>query len=388
MRRRRLLIPAIVVGVLLVGGFAARPYMRAASFVARAANLGGRLEALANRRARAITVEPATTVPTRHGSVPGRLYRPHGRIRRTALLVPGIHSMGIDEPRLTALAEDLAGSGVAVMTVALPDLQRYEITPLGTDTIEDAVGWLSRKPDLAPDGRVGLIGISFAGGLSIVAAGRPSIRDRVAYGVSFGGHGDLGRVLSYLLTGKAPHVEGLEARPPHDYGVAVILYGSAPHLVPAEQVGPLREGVAAFLYASQLTLVDRRQADDTFQRAREIAKRLPEPSATFLNHVNDRDVETLGPALIPHLGKISDDRSLSPEKAPSLPAAPVYLLHGTGDTVIPTVETVLLERHLRSREVDVTALLSRTITHAEVDSSAAITETLKLVRFWASILSE
>ena len=44
------------------------------------------------------------------------------------LLIPGIHSMGIDEPRLTALAKDLAGSGVMVMTMALPDLQHYRLT--------------------------------------------------------------------------------------------------------------------------------------------------------------------------------------------------------------------------------------------------------------------
>ena len=36
--------------------------------------------------------------------------------------------------------------------------------------IEDAALWLSPQRDLAPDGRVGMMGISFAGGLSIIAA--------------------------------------------------------------------------------------------------------------------------------------------------------------------------------------------------------------------------
>ena len=150
--------------------------------------------------------------------------------------MPGIHSMGIDEPRLTALAKDLAGSGVQVMTMALPDLQRYQITPRSTDVIEDAVGWMAQQPDLAPDGTVGMVGISFAGGLSIVAAGRPSIRDKVAFVVSFGGHGDLPRVMRYLATGEAAHVPGVETHPPHDYGVAVILYGLPTGVVPPEQV--------------------------------------------------------------------------------------------------------------------------------------------------------
>ena len=88
--------------------------------------------------------------------------------------------------------------------MALPDLMAYQITARSADVIEDVVAWMAAQPELAPDGRVGMIGISFAGGLSIVAAGRPAIRDKVAYVVSFGGHGDLGRVLHYLATGEGP----------------------------------------------------------------------------------------------------------------------------------------------------------------------------------------
>ncbi len=83
---------------------------------------------------------------------------PRARAAATVLLVPGIHSMGIEEPRLTALADDLAGAGVKVMAMALPDLQAYRITPRATDVIEDAVTWMSARPDLAPDGRVGIVG--------------------------------------------------------------------------------------------------------------------------------------------------------------------------------------------------------------------------------------
>ena len=52
-----------------------------------------------------------------------------------------------------------------------------------------------------PDGRIGMMGISFAGGLSIVAAGRPALANRVVAVLSLGGHGDLPRTLRYLCTG-------------------------------------------------------------------------------------------------------------------------------------------------------------------------------------------
>jgi hypothetical protein len=382
--RRRL---AVVLIALLILGYLAIPYARALSLIVRAANMGGSVEAFANGRARAVTIEQPTTIPSRHGNVPARFYRPEGGFERTVLLVPGIHAMGIDEPRLTGLALDLAGSGVGVMTMALPDLQRYEITPRSTDVIEDAVTWASSRSDLAADKRVGIVGISFAGGMAIVAAGRPSIRDRVAFVLSFGGHGDLPRVVRYLCTGEAPHAEGVEIHPPHDYGVAVVLYGLAPLVVPPEQVEPLRDGIRTFLSASQLTLVDRKQAEATFAKARAMATTLPEPAATYLGYVNDRNVKALGRVLVPHITATADS-AISPERAPAPPAAPVYLLHGAGDTVIPPVESMLLADYLRSRDASVRVLLSRLITHAEVDQSAAASETLRLVTFWASVLQQ
>lgn len=384
--RRAFVVLLVLLGVAAALAYAALPYVRAASLFARVANVGGRVEAFADARARTVSVLPPHSVPTREGDVAAQFYRPEGRIRRSVLLVPGVHSMGIAEPRLTALARDLAGSGIAVMAMALPDLVGYQITAQSADVIEDAVAWLASQPALAPDGRAGVIGISFAGGLSIVAAGRPAIRDKVAYVVSFGGHGDLGRVLHYLATGEAVEAPGVETHPPHDYGVAVILYAAADRMVPADQVVPLREGIGTFLLASQLTLVDMQQANTTFARAREMVKGLPEPSATYLQYVNERNAKALGPILVPHLG-LEADPAASPERAPGAPAAPVFLLHGDGDTVIPTAESVVLGDYLRSKGADVHVLVSQIITHAELDRSAAAMETWRLVAFWARVLS-
>jgi len=315
------------------------------------------------------------------------MYVPDGTSRRTVLLVPGIHSMGIEEPRLTALADDLAGAGVKVMAMALPDLQAYRITPRATDVIEDAVTWMSQRPDLAPDGRVGIIGISFAGGLSISAASRPSIRDKVAFVLSFGGHGDLYRVMRYLTTGEAPQVPGLETHPPHDYGVAVILYGLADRgVVPMDQVEALRKGIETFLLASQLTLVNMDEANATFAKAREMATTLPEPSRTYLNYVNDRAVAKLGPALVPFLQQLGvGNPALSPQLIDHPASATLFLLHGSGDTVIPAAETVLFSEDLQRKGADVHVLLSELITHAEVNRAATYIDVLKLVNLWAQV---
>lgn len=392
MRSRRTGLVAgalLLLALLALLAYVASPYARAASLIVRAAHIGGSAEALAKAGAHAVTRAPQHRVPTRHGGVAAQFYTPDTRISRTVLLIPGIHSMGIGEPRLTGLAAELAASGVNVMTMALPDLERYRITPASSDVIEDAVLWLANQRALAPDGRIGVVGVSFAGGLSVAAAGRPALRDKLAFVLSFGGHGDLPRVMRYLATGEETVVSGVSVHPPHDYGVAVILYGLADRgVVPADQVAPLRKGIEIFLLASQQAAVDKAQSNAGFAAARAYGRTLPEPARTFMGYVNDRAVKKLGPALLPFLNQLgADDPMLSADRAPT-PSAPVYLLHGREDTVIPAAESALLAQHLERAGAKVHLLLTGVVTHADVNPTAAASETWKLVSFWAKALEE
>jgi dienelactone hydrolase len=304
--QRRLTI-AFVLAVTLTGGvFTARPYVHGLSFVIRTADMQGPARRIAELDAQGQR-EREITIPTSRGSLRARLYEPLESRRRTVLLVTGLHPSGIAEPRLIRLARQLSASDLAVVTPDIPELSQFEITPAITDAIEQAAGWLASDSGLAGDGRVGLMGISFSGGLSIVAAGRPSLADRVSYVFSFGGHADLPRVLRYLCTGTAPYppepvrltAGGRETADserqfvlaPHDYGVAVMLLGAAQHLVPAAQVEPLRHAVRRFLFASGIhNSGDRARAEKEFTELRSLQERLPEPSATLLRYVNDRDV--------------------------------------------------------------------------------------------------
>jgi dienelactone hydrolase len=389
MRRWILRIAVALVIVLAAAALLLLPYARAAGLLVRVANSGGSVGEFVARMDYAFDASLPHQVPTRHGPVPARFYRPAGSPRQTILLVPGIHSMGIEEPRLKGLAADLATTGYPVMTMALPDLMRYRITPAATDVLEDAVSWMAARRELAPGGKIGMAGISFAGGLATSAAGRPDIRDKVAFVLSFGGHGDLPRVMRYLATGEETPVPGVALHPPHDYGVAVILYALADSgIVPADQVAALRDGVRTFLLASQLTLVNMDHANAMFKKARDMAALLPDPSRTYMAYVNDRAVARLGPALVPYLNQLSvNDPALSPERAEP-PAAPVFLLHGDEDTVIPPAESILLGETLRTKGADVRVLLSRIITHAELDRAGDYGEAARLIAFWADLLRQ
>jgi hypothetical protein len=391
---------AIVLVFLIAGGFIALPYLDALGFIIRAADIPGTPATLANGRSYHFTREPTTAIPTRSGDIPARLYKPEGRFRRTVLLMPGVHRDGIDESRLVGLAEDLAATGYNVMTVAAPDLQKFKITPEVTDVIEDAIRWTSEQPQFRTDGKIGVLGISFTGGLSIVAAGRASVRDRVAFVMSFGGHGDLSRAMHYLTSGevlgnleqakRSSAVLGAEhvgVHPPHDYGLAVVLLNLADRVVPPDQVAALSKGIDGFLLASSLAVTDPPKSVPVFEDMKKYQETLPEPSRTYMQYVNDRAVDKLGPILLPVADALTDHpgmTALSPERA-TPPSAPIFLLHGVDDSVIPSVETVLLAEHLRGK-AHVEGLLSGLITHAEVNRTASATEVWRLARFWRNIM--
>jgi dienelactone hydrolase len=362
------------------------------SLVARGANLTGVVRTVADLD----TVpheERLVRIPTRLGSIAGRAYVPTRGSSQTVLVVTGLHPAGIDEPRLVALSRELARSRVTVVTPAIEQLSRFEITPLLTDQIEQAALWLATSPDFTPTGRIGLMGVSFSGGLSVVAAGRPGLRDRLSYVFAFGGHDDLPRVLTYLCTGVegGPTIGPWELdpatvrRPPHDYGVAVVLLNVVDHLVPPEQVAALRDAVRRFLQASYLDGVDPQAAAREFAELRALARHLPEPAATLLERVNSRDVANLGRSLLPYVGRHVEAPALSPSRSPA-PKAPVYLLHGRRDTVIPAAESVYLAQRLRAQSVPVRLLLTDLISHADADQPARVADVWRLTRFWSDLL--
>jgi dienelactone hydrolase len=378
-RKRLLIVLAAVVALPLAGYTVAQDYFEATAFVVRAAGMQGVARSAAALEAD--TVTPAdTTIPWRGGELRARTYTPADITGRPILLVPGVHGAGIAEPRLINFAKEIAATGHQVVTAELADLAKYQITPRTTDMIEDAAKWLGHQAPPGPDMKPGVMGISFGGGLAVVAASR--LGDRVGWALSFGGHGDLPRALRYLCTGL---LATGQARPPHDYGVVIILLGVADKMVPPDQVEPLRQGILAFLNASHLDMVDKPRAAVEFERARTLSATLPEPARTFMTWVNARDVGRLGPALLPHVASLGSDPGLSPGRNPP-PSAPVYLLHGADDNVIPAAESELLAADLRGRGGRVIQLSTPLITHAEVDHPPAAGEIWRLVRFWAGAL--
>lgn len=362
------------------------------ALVARAAAPHGVLRALGNLDAVAVE-ERLLVAPVGGVSMRARAYVPATRPRQTVLLVSGLHPAGIDEPRLIHLARTLAEANVLVVTPDIPELSQFDITPHVTDRIEAAALWLALESGFAPDGRIGLMGVSFSGGLAIVAAGRPALRERLRYVFSFGGHDDLRRVLDYFCSGSVADVSeeatllqgGLLLAVPHDYGVAIALLTVADRLVPPDQLTNFKEAVRRFLWASYLDRVDRDRAKREFEALGELALTMPEPSATLLAYVNARNVARLGARLRPSVGEYAETPALSPARSP-LPRVPVFLLHGKDDTVIPAVESERLAERLRHHNTPIRLLLTDLISHADADQPAHVADIARLSAFWGDLL--
>ncbi len=387
-RQRWLRVAAIVFIAAALVTWLAAPYVRALAFMIDVSGQDVAFRRWLPVRMLAVDHEDIT-VPTRHGAVTGRLYRPRDSraSTRTVLVVPGLHSAGVEEPRLDRLSGRLAGEGMTVLSLPLPDLRRFVVTARSTDVIEDSARWLAGQRSMTPSGRIGLIGISFGGGLSLVAAGRPSLAGKLDMVVSFGGHGDLPRVLRYLSTGLLP--DGAP-QPAHDYGTVLFLLNALPHLVPAEQVAPLDRAVRVFLDASMVDVSDPPRAADLFRKARGLGEALPEPARSVMADVSARDSTRLGPRLLALAEGVGGNAAVSPERSPAT-LAPVFLVHGAADTVIPQTETPSLAAYYDrapGREGRRTEwLLTRAVSHADATGNLTLTDVWQLVRFWKRVNS-
>jgi dienelactone hydrolase len=373
---------AIAILVVVAAGWWLAPLLGAVAFVLDIGGVETRWRLLLPGRHQSFASD-LRTVPTRHGPVAVRVYRPE-RSGHTVIVFPGVHGGGVDEPRLARFCSRLASTGATVVCAPLPELREFLITPHSTDQIEDVTKWAADEVRVDRTTGVALVGVSFAGGLALVAAGRPALIDRVALVVSIGGHGDLPRALTYLATGRLP--DG-SVRPPHDYGLAVLAYNAVDHLAPADQVPRLEHGIRTFLEASLDDSPGQPIGARLLADARAEAQALPEPAHGILVAVTDRQHNVLGNRLLPLIPTVAGDAALSPERSPA-PRAAVFLLHGLEDNVIPSTEAPLVDAYLRAQHnTSVRTLLTPLLSHANLRTSTSLGDAWRLVRFWQSVLA-
>lgn len=309
------------------------------------------------------------SLPSELGPIRARLYRADRGVRaRGVVLAHGLHYRGIDERRFVPFARALAATGLVVLTPELSELADYRVTAQGVGVIDASVRYLSAQRAWIDERRVGLLGFSFAGGLSLVAASDPGLQQHLAYVTSVGGHHDLERVLRFFRTNQVSTPAGMRSGRAHDYGLVVLIYGHLERFVPEADLALMRRALRLWL-------------QEEHELAWAVASERTEPTSELLfERVAQGRLQELGPdidALIEHHRE--QLRRLSPAGRLGAIHVPVYLLHGASDNVIPSGETEWASVELGSSEHE--ALVSPLLDHVQLGGTASWSNTVRLVSF-------
>ena len=288
------------------------------------------------------------------------------------MVLHGVHHLGIDEPRLIAFATAMSACGLRVLTPELPDIKDYQVGKSSIVTIGESAEWFSRRTG---GQQVGIMGLSFSGGLSLLAAGDPQFRKSIKFVFAVGSQDQMGRVATYYRTGEDARPTGApELLPPHEYGPLVLEYEHLEDFVPRSDLAPLRQVLRAHLYEdvpAEQAAMARLTAHQTEQ-----AKILMDTNSPFTRSL-------LAKAEAKH---IADMAGVSPHGHLGQLAVPVYLLHGEGDNIIPAAETLWMESELPTTTLKA-ALISPVLSHLDLDGAGpGVTDNLRLLHFFAQIL--
>jgi dienelactone hydrolase len=371
---RRLRLASIPVVIALAAALLVGPvvsHLRAASLLLRFADehAQGGIADLGRHE----VDEEAATVESPNGPVKARLYRPRGVADPPGIvLLHGVHRLSIAEPRLVRFARAVSATGVLVLTPEIKEIADYRVDPRSIDTIGAAAASLAARTG----GRPGVMGMSFAGGLALLAAADPRFAESIGFVVAIGAHDDLARVSRFFATNEAPRPDGpplhLQA---HGYGTLVLVYQRAERFFPAEDVAAARDVIRLWLW-------------DDRDAARARMKDLGAPARAKMDLILDGPMEKLAPEVLSVVDQDAQAMTtVSPRGHLSALKVPVFLLHGAGDTVIPASETEWIAREVPPDLVR-NVLVSPALVHVELGPGTPASQKWDLVHFMAGVLTE
>ena len=321
------------------------------------------------------TAEITFSVPAAGGTtqaVRAREYLPSGRADAPALIVlHGVHHLGIDEPRLEAFATSIAKCGIRVLTPELPDIKDYHVDASSIRTIGESAKWFAGRTD----GPVGVVGLSFSGGLALVAAGEPEYKDAFKFALAVGAQDSMSRVAEYYRTGRDPRPNGsVEELKPHEYGPLVLEYEYVEDFVPANDVAAIKTVLRAHLYEDVAAEKTTMEALTPAQQAE---------AKDLMDTKSDKTQELLAASNEKNAGELA---GLSPHGRLETLTVPVYLLHGEADNIIPSAETLWMATELPHSTLKA-ALVSPVISHIDFESSQpTLIDEWRLIHFFAQVM--
>ncbi len=226
------------------------------------------------------------------------------------------------DPVLVRFARALARLGVVVVVPGSDNLLAGRILPEERDALRRSYDLLLAQPGVDPE-RTGFLGFSVGGGLSILAASDPGLRDRVRFVSSLGGYADAELLL--LDVASRSIVVGGEEQPwqPHPLTLEVLAVQIVETMPEETDRTLLRR---AFVDGESVGAAEWERLSPAGRDARTLLGGAPRDLAGAA-------IQRLPPSVRERLAAISPSHTLVNLRAR------LYLMHDTGDTYIPFTQT-------------------------------------------------
>jgi pimeloyl-ACP methyl ester carboxylesterase len=287
------------------------------------------------------------------------------------VLVHGVHHLGIEEPRLVAFARALAESGIRVLTPELASLADYHVDR----TSVDLIGYSAHTLAASVGQKVGVLGLSFAGGLSLLAASDPRFAPCIRFVVSIGAHDDLERVSQFLIANEIARPNGTTLHmTAYEYGALVLIYSHIGDFFPPADISAAHEALRLLLWE---------QVDESRKCAESLSPGSRHKMDLLYNHQVELLAGEIGQAIARHRAEMAP---VSPHGNLGALHIPVLLLHGAADNVIPPSELLWLQRDVPAADLKST-LISPAISHVSMEGGPSLADRWRLVHFMAEILA-
>lgn len=286
--------------------------------------------------------EPAGTFDSRGTQAPYFLPPNRAKIQGTLLLTHGMAARGVTDPRILTVGSSLAREGYAVVIPHYPEIRDLVVDPVSIDQIESDIQMIAGNEMWGSPKKIGVISASFSASLSTVAACRESCRELIAGVFCIGPFGDVHKLLEFMFS----------AAKCDPYGFYIVMknflfpeghplrlaFDHAARDNGLQREPPHLPGYLASLSADLQNEFERAKTDSEYrlERWRELSV---QPRATgMMKEVNAIDyLEGLG--------------------------APLLLLHGRQDDVIPANESVRLYRRCKELGKETDMVITDLISH-------------------------
>jgi acetyl esterase/lipase len=266
------------------------------------------------------------------------VYRPARRGPSPAMqIVAGFDPRGIRAPQVVKIASLLAQAGAIAVVPDLCEVFRYQFTTRTAERIEASFAHMAGLPDARPD-RLGVFGISVAGGFALAAATRPSMAERLRLFVGFAPFFDCESLLDFALTGRYSLDGEIRHARPHPWTRYIFFYNFLDlALDPADPGFETLREVMRLRLGKNGDAPDR-LADTLAGGAKEALARIDGGDRSF-----DESMAAL--VLERHSALAS---ALSPRSGFGRLRGRLFLIHSRDDDIIPFSESVRMAERCRA----------------------------------------